>query len=778
MNQREDTPNQTTPPLLPEQNGNMVLINGGTFEMGSPLSEAERGNDEIQHKVTVDSFYMSKTELTQKEYLEIMGENPSEHQGEDLPVEHVTWYDAIRYCNELSKAEGLTPCYSISDNTVIWNKEADGYRLPTEAEWEYAARANTSTPFHFGDYVQDENANCYNAYGYNNDASGSWVNGYLGHTVSVYNYNSNDYGLFHMHGNVAEWVWDWYGEYETADSINPTGAESGNYKIVRGGGWNDFPKHIRSAYRSAVPADVPLYSIGIRLVRSAATSSGEVKSSYATQENHSTGKVLIAYFSQTGNTDGLAQIIQELTGADIFRIERAIPYSSTYNSQGLYAEALTEQRENAMPKLKAYLSDMGLDIAQYDTILLGYCNWWASIPAPVQSFLAHYDLSSKTIIPFCSMGGGRFGQTISAIAKLAPNGTIKEGLDVTYSSYDRAEINKWLDRVLTAAPAPTLTPTPIPSSTPIPTLTPTPTPAPSSTPTPVPSPAPSPTPTPAEAATRVLTVYFSCTNNTKNLAQKIADVADSDLYEIVPEIPYTSADLNYNNDESRANREMNDEIARPAISGSIENMDDYDVILLGYPIWWGKMPRIINTFLESYDFSGKTIMPFCTSGSSGIGGSLPGLQEACPDSTITEGFRGNAATTDAQIQTWLNDNNFTAATAKRIKLTADGNEIIIKLNNSNTANSLVKLLPLTLNFEDYNGTEKISYLTNHLDTSDAPAGITPTIGDVTLYSPWGNLALFYQDFRYSSGLVPIGKIEQGLEYLATLSGQVTMALYN
>lgn len=742
MNQKEenpnvsatDAPNQTTPSLLPEQNGNMVLINGGTFEMGSPLSEAERGNDEIQHKVTVDSFYMSKTELTQKEYQAVMGENPSEHQGEDLPVEHVTWYDAIRYCNELSKAEGLTPCYSISGNTVIWNKAADGYRLPTEAEWEYAARANTSTPFHFGDYVQDEDANCYNAYGYNNDASGSWVNGYLGHTVSVYNYNSNDYGLFHMHGNVAEWVWDWYGEYETADAINPTGAESGNYKIVRGGGWNDFPKHIRSAYRSAVPADVPLYSIGIRLVRSAAISSGEVKSSYAAQENRSTGKVLIAYFSQTGNTDGLAQIIQELTGADIFRIERAIPYSSTYNSQGLYAEALTEQRENAMPELKAYLSDMGLDIAQYDTILLGYCNWWASIPAPVQSFLAHYDLSGKTIIPFCSMGGGRFGQTISAAAKLAPNSTIKEGLDVTYSSYDRTEINKWLDRVLTAAPA--------------------------------------------ETATRVLTVYFSCTNNTKNLAQKIADATGSDLYELVPETPYTSADLNYNNDNSRANREMNDETARPAISGSIENMDDYDVILLGYPIWWGKMPRIINTFLESYDFSGKTIMPFCTSGSSGIGGSLPGLREACPDSTVTNGFRGTSATTDTQIQEWLDENGFDNAAAKRIKLTINGNEIVIKLENNNTADSLIKMLPLTLNFEDYNGTEKISYLPNSLDTSDAPAGMTPTIGDVTLYSPWGNLALFYQDFRYSSGLVPIGKIEKGLEYLAALSGQVTMELYN
>ena len=107
---------------------------------------------------------------------------------------------------------------------------------------------------------------------------------------------------------------------------------------------------------------------------------------------------------------------------------------------------MTEQRQYAVPELKTYLENEGLDINQYDTILLGYCNWWASIPAPVRSFLMHYDFSGKNIIPFCSMGGGRFGQTISAIAKLAPNSTIKQGLDVTYSHYDENEITKWLQQ--------------------------------------------------------------------------------------------------------------------------------------------------------------------------------------------------------------------------------------------------------------------------------------------------------------------------------------------
>lgn len=423
-------------------NLSMKLVRGGTFTMGSVTSEAERYTDEVQHSVTVNSFYMAQTELTQADYVSLMRENPSENQGDGLPVENITWYDAIAYCNARSEAEGLMPCYTITNGTVTWDKGANGYRLPTEAEWEYACRAGSKTPFSFGDYVDDSNANCYNAYGYNNNASGSWVNNYLGHTVSVDSYPQNKNGLYNTHGNVAEWVWDWYGEYPAADASNPTGPEAGNYKIARGGGWNDFPKHIRSAYRSAFPADTPLYSIGMRLVRSAEPEPGAVTS--ISNANAKSGRVLIAYFSQTGNTEGLAQMLGEMTNADIFRIERAIPYSSASNSQGLYAEALTEYREKAVPDLKMYLKEAGLNMNDYDTILLGYCNWWASIPAPVRSFLNYYDLSDKTIIPFCSMGGGRFGQTISTVAKLAPNSTIKSGLDVTYSSYERDRIKDWL----------------------------------------------------------------------------------------------------------------------------------------------------------------------------------------------------------------------------------------------------------------------------------------------------------------------------------------------
>ena len=156
-----------------------------------------------------------------------------------------------------------------------------------------------------------------------------------------------------------------------------------------------------------------------------------------------------------------------------------------------------------------------------------------------------------------------------------------------------------------------------------------------------------------EEENKVLVVYFSATGNTKALAETIAAVSGADLYEIVPEEPYTSEDLNYGDDDCRANREMNDESARPAISGSIENIEEYDTIIIGYPIWWGTMPRIINTFLETYDLSGKTIMPFCTSGGSGISTSVAAIRSICEDSDVKEGMRGTSSTTEAQIEEWL-----------------------------------------------------------------------------------------------------------------------------
>lgn len=153
---------------------------------------------------------------------------------------------------------------------------------------------------------------------------------------------------------------------------------------------------------------------------------------------------------------------------------------------------------------------------------------------------------------------------------------------------------------------------------------------------------------------KVLVAYFSCTNNTEGIAKHILNAVDADEYEIVPEIPYTTADLNYSNSSCRANLEQNDASARPAISGGVSNMEDYDIIFLGYPIWWGQAPKIIYTFLESYDFGGKTIVPFCTSASSGVGSSAANLHSLCSDTvTWTDGRRFASGASSSTVVSWI-----------------------------------------------------------------------------------------------------------------------------
>lgn len=158
----------------------------------------------------------------------------------------------------------------------------------------------------------------------------------------------------------------------------------------------------------------------------------------------------------------------------------------------------------------------------------------------------------------------------------------------------------------------------------------------------------------AASGNKVLVAYFSATHTTEGVAEKIAEGLHADLYEIVPEQPYTDADLNYNDNNSRSTLEMADASVRPAISGSVENMDQYDVVFIGYPIWWGEAPRILSTFVESYDFSGKTIVPFCTSGGSGIGSSASNLEQLTGGATWLSGQRLKGSDSEDTIMEWVN----------------------------------------------------------------------------------------------------------------------------
>ena len=244
---------------------NMVRIQGGTFTMGSPANEPQRGNNEIQHQVTVSSFYMGKYQVTQKEWYEVMGTNvrqqrdkvnpegPMRGEGDNYPMYYVSWFEAVEYCNRRSQREGLTPAYTINGTNVTWNRNANGYRLPTEAQWEYACRAGTTTAYHTGAVISDNTG---------------WYEANSGRTTHpVGQKTANAWGLYDMHGNVLEWCYDLYGSYASGAQTDPVGASSGSNRVVRGGSWDASTQVVRSAHRGSLNPTYRNNSFGFRLVR-------------------------------------------------------------------------------------------------------------------------------------------------------------------------------------------------------------------------------------------------------------------------------------------------------------------------------------------------------------------------------------------------------------------------------------------------------------------------------------------------------------------------------
>jgi formylglycine-generating enzyme required for sulfatase activity len=203
----------------------LVFVEGGTFMMGSNEGEAD---EKPVHQVTVSSFYLGNCEVTQKEWTEVMGSNPAHWKGDNLPVEQVSWYDAVDYCNKLSEKEGLKPCYSKSRSKIICDWTANGYRLPTEAEWEYAARGGKQSK----GYIYS---------GSNELGSVAWYDKNSGRrTHEVGTKKPNELGIFDMSGNVWEWCWDSYENYTSASQINPKGANERSDSVLRGGAWDYY----------------------------------------------------------------------------------------------------------------------------------------------------------------------------------------------------------------------------------------------------------------------------------------------------------------------------------------------------------------------------------------------------------------------------------------------------------------------------------------------------------------------------------------------------------
>ncbi len=254
---KKNSQSEYKPQVIETNSGvEMVKIPGGWFEMGSE----ESADEGPVHKVRIDSFYMDKCEVTQKQFRRLQISDPSHFKDANRPVEQVNWTDAAIYCNERSRAEGLEVCY----NEENWecDFEANGYRLPTEAEWEYACRAGTETRYFFGN-----NAKELEKYGWYSKNSAANT-----HPVGLR--KPNGWGLYDMCGNVAEWCNDFYSKdyYGRSPSENPRGPAEGKEKVIRGGAWNSSADACRSCYRSSdISIDDTCLAndaIGFRCVRS------------------------------------------------------------------------------------------------------------------------------------------------------------------------------------------------------------------------------------------------------------------------------------------------------------------------------------------------------------------------------------------------------------------------------------------------------------------------------------------------------------------------------
>jgi formylglycine-generating enzyme required for sulfatase activity len=238
----------------------LVYIPPGEFMMGSRDSAAEVARkvrnaksgyftpEHPQHRVKItNGFYMGTTEVTQFQYEEIMNNNPSHFRGEEYPVETVSWNDAVEFCKRLSEKEGKT------------------YRLPTEAEWEYACRAGTTTPFYTGETISTSQANYCGNYVYGNGTKGI----YRKQTMPVGSFSANDFGLYNMHGNVWEWCQDFYeaNYYANSPITDPQGPSSGTFRVVRGGFWYFSPGFCRSAARAWFTPDKRANTRGFRILQ-------------------------------------------------------------------------------------------------------------------------------------------------------------------------------------------------------------------------------------------------------------------------------------------------------------------------------------------------------------------------------------------------------------------------------------------------------------------------------------------------------------------------------
>ncbi len=274
-----------------------------------------------------------------------------------------------------------------------------------------------------------------------------------------------------------------------------------------------------------------------------------------------------------------------------------------------------------------------------------------------------------------------------------------------------------------------------------------------------------------EPQSDTIVVYFSRTGNTEKIADYLLEITGADSYVIQAAVPYSDEDIAYNNSSCRADQEQNDKTVRPEIADPISSLDGYDTVFLGYPIWWGEEPRIIDTFLESYDLSEKTVIPFCTSGSSGISVSEKNIAALVPIGEQLAGKRFSASASKDEVQQWYDSLPLTKEeTEMKLNITVNGQDLTATLADSSAAKELAQKLEsgaVTVELGEYGGFEKVGALPWSLTRSDEST--VTQVGDIMLYQG-SQITIFYGSNSWS--YTPLGHVD-GLsqEELSEILGQ-------
>ena len=347
------------------------------------------------------------------------------------------------------------------------------------------------------------------------------------------------------------------------------------------------------------------------------------------------GKTLVVYYSATGNTEEVANYIAQAANANLFELEPVEPYTSEDLNWTNADSRVVYEHDNPDARDVELVTTAVPDWESYDTVFIGYPIWWGIAAWPVDSFVEENDFTGKTVIPFCTSSSSGMGESGTLLAEMAGTGTCLEGMRFR-SGASESDVNAWVNTTLESiaggnagSDSNTLVVYfSMPETTDPDNMT-------------------------VEEANSTVVIDGEVLGNTQYMAYVIAENQNADIFRIEPETPYptdheTLVDLA---------AEEQDSNARPAIKDQIENIDDYDVIFLGYPNWWGDMPMILYTFLEEYDLSDKTVIPFNTHGGSGFSNTVNTIRELEPEADVQEGLsisRSQIQDAKPEIIAWLN----------------------------------------------------------------------------------------------------------------------------